>query len=97
MRVVEVDGDEAWYFATEPFTVHPARPNNLTVTWRSSGPKPDVFKNHTQAYMAEFYAQFPELKTEGAGKGGRTSAAWRVLGEGPGWLGCVAVMVALAL
>ncbi|KAF2449268.1 hypothetical protein P171DRAFT_469365 [Karstenula rhodostoma CBS 690.94] len=96
-RVVTVNGDGDWYFATEPFTVHPPRPNNLTVTWKSSGPKPDLFKNHTEAYWADFYSQFPSLERSSSSGPGKESGGYSVILQGPGWIGILALAVALVL
>ncbi|KAF9741209.1 hypothetical protein PMIN06_012420 [Paraphaeosphaeria minitans] len=96
-RVATVNGDGDWYFATEPFTVHPARPNNLTVTWKSSGPKPDLMRNHTEAYWADFYSEFPGLKQASSSGPGRESGAYSALLQGSGWLGLLAMVLAIAL
>ena len=96
-RVATVNGDGDWYFATEPFTVHPARPNNLTVTWKSSGPKPDLMKNHTEAYWADFYSQFPSLKQSASSGPSKESGAYSALLQGPGWTRCLAMILAIAL
>lgn len=92
-----MNGDGDWYFATEPFTVHPARPNNLTVTWKSSGPKPDLFKNHTEAYWADFYSHFPSLKQSSSSGSGRESGAYSAILQGPGWIGLFVMALAIAL
>jgi hypothetical protein len=92
-----VNGDGDWYFATEPFLVNPPRPNNLTVTWKSNGPKPDLFKNHTEAYWADFYSQFPSLKQSSSSGPDGESGAYSAFLQGPGWIGIIAVILAIAL
>lgn len=94
-RTADDTGD--WYFATEPFKVNPARPNNLTVTWKGNVPKLDIFKNHTEAEKEEFYRQFPQLKTSASGSSSGTSGAYSVFLQGPGWLGCLILLLAVAL
>lgn len=96
-RVVSVNGKGDWYFATEPFFVHPPRPNNLTVTWKASGPQPDLFRNHTEAYWKDFYQEFPGLKTAASSGPGKESKAWSAVLQGPGWVGLVAVGLAVVL
>ncbi|OAK99541.1 hypothetical protein IQ06DRAFT_19609 [Phaeosphaeriaceae sp. SRC1lsM3a] len=104
VRVVYVSGqgrtlDDTgeWYFATEPFKVNPTRPNNMTVTWKSGTPRPDLFKNHTKAYMEEFYSQFPSLKQSSTSSSSTTSGALSVFLQGPGWIGCLALLLAMGL
>jgi hypothetical protein len=92
-----VNGDGDWYFATEPFFVNPARPNNLTVTWNSDGVKPDLFKNHTEAYWADFYSQFPSLKQSSRSGPGDGSGAYSAILQRPGWIGIFALILAIAL
>jgi hypothetical protein len=108
-RVVYISGEGRtlddtgeWYFATVPFKVNPPRPNNFTVTWKGGVPKLDIFKNHTEADKEEFLRQFPNLKSSNFGNltstsGGTTSGAHRVFLHGPGVMGCIALLLAVAL
>lgn len=87
VRVATVNGEGDWYFATEPFTVKPARPSNLTVTWKESGPKPNIMKNRTDADMSLFYSEFPSMAkaTESPSSGGCS-----IFLQGPTLMGCLA-------
>jgi hypothetical protein len=104
VRVVYVSGEGRtlddtgeWYFATEPFKVKTTRPNNLTVTWKSGTPEPDLFKNRTKAYMDDFRSQFPSLRQSSTSSSSSTSGAFSVFLQGPGWIGCLAFLLAVGL
>ncbi|KAH7402306.1 hypothetical protein DE146DRAFT_462080 [Phaeosphaeria sp. MPI-PUGE-AT-0046c] len=94
-RTLDDTGD--WYFATVPFKVNPARPNNLTVTWKGDIPKPDVFKNFTEADKEEFYRQFPKQKTLATGSSTKANGAYSVTLQGPVWLCCIVLLLATGL
>ena len=77
--------------------MNPTRPNNLTVTWKEAVPKLDIFKNHTEAEKEEFARQFPSQKTSSGGSSSGTSGAYSVFLQGPGWLGLLALLLAVGL
>lgn len=92
--MVTVNSDGDWYFATEPFTVKPARPNNLTVTWSDNGPKPNIRKNNTNAIIEAFYADFPsKAKTASSRESGGSS----IIFQGPALVACIALILAIGL
>lgn len=81
-------GGSAFYYATVPFRVHPARPDGLTVTWKvgssqnaggRGAPTPDVLKNSSgdvQRIISEF-----NLQPQGGNHNGKKSAGFRINGE----------------
>lgn len=79
---VTVNGDGAFYYATVPFWVHPARPDGLTVTWKvgstqnaggRGAPTPDLFRNSSgdaQRIISEFNLQPQKGHHKGNKNGG---------------------------